>query len=53
MLKSVRIIGASALFLLLGWTVPAGSEQDKQVHGGYYVFDPYYPGARFAISVVP
>ena len=22
------------------------------VDGGYYMFDPYYPGARFAISVV-
>ena len=22
------------------------------VDGGYYMFDPYYPGTRFAISVV-
>ena len=22
------------------------------VDGGYYMYDPYYPGARFAISVV-
>ena len=30
MLKSVRIIGVSAVFLLLGWTVPAGARQEKQ-----------------------
>jgi hypothetical protein len=30
MLKSVRVIGVSAVFLLLGWTVPAGARQDKQ-----------------------
>jgi len=30
MLKSVRIIGASAVFLLLAWTVPAGARQEKQ-----------------------
>ena len=30
MLKSVRIIGVSAAFLLLGWTVPAGARQEKQ-----------------------
>jgi hypothetical protein len=30
MLKSIRVVGASAVFLLLGWTVPAGAQQDKQ-----------------------
>jgi len=30
MLKSVRIIGVSAVFLLLGWTVSAGARQEKQ-----------------------
>jgi hypothetical protein len=30
MLKSVRIVGVSAAFLLLGWTVPAGAWQEKQ-----------------------
>jgi hypothetical protein len=30
MLKSVRIIGVSAVFLLLGWTTPAGAQQEKQ-----------------------
>lgn len=30
MLKSVRIIAFSAVFLLLGWTVPVGAWQEKQ-----------------------
>ncbi len=30
MLKSVRIIGVFALFLFLGWTVPAGARPEKQ-----------------------
>jgi hypothetical protein len=30
MLKSFRVIGASAVFLLLGWTVPADSRQEQQ-----------------------
>ena len=30
MLKSVRVIGVSAVFLLLGWTVPTGARQEKQ-----------------------
>src|ERR1700730_3493690 len=30
MMKSLRVIGTSALFLLLGWTVPADSHQDQQ-----------------------
>ncbi len=29
MLKSVRIIGVAAVFLLLGWAVPAGARQEK------------------------
>jgi hypothetical protein len=30
MVKSFRVIGTSAVFLLLGWTVPAGSGQEQQ-----------------------
>jgi hypothetical protein len=30
MVKSLRVIGTSAVFLLLGWTVPADSRQDQQ-----------------------
>jgi hypothetical protein len=30
MLKSFRVIGVSAAFLLLGWTVPAVAQQEKQ-----------------------
>jgi hypothetical protein len=30
MLKALRIIGVSAVFLLLGWTVPTGARQEKQ-----------------------
>lgn len=30
MVKAVRVIGTSALFLLLGWTVPANSRQEPQ-----------------------